>query len=181
MRVIAGSAKGRRLLAPPTNNTRPMTDRMREALFSSLGASVVDAAVLDLYAGSGSIGIEALSRGARMAVFVENAKPALDALHHNLAPFGGARVEVANRDVGAYLRTANITFDLIFCDPPWDLSSDSVDRLVAGCDRLAAAGCQLVVHRRATAPDPAPPAGWRHVTTRRYGDGKICKYQKENT
>jgi 16S rRNA (guanine966-N2)-methyltransferase len=77
MRVIAGKAKGRRLAAPETLDTRPVTDRVKEAVFSSIGDWVVDADVADLYAGAGSFGLEALSRGARSALFVENGKRAL--------------------------------------------------------------------------------------------------------
>ncbi|MBA2342365.1 MAG: RsmD family RNA methyltransferase, partial [Thermoleophilaceae bacterium] len=84
MRIVAGEAKGRRLRAPAGRETRPTADRVREALFSILG-SVEGLRVLDLFAGSGALGIEALSRGAARAVFTDNARPALDALRDNLA------------------------------------------------------------------------------------------------
>ncbi|MGH8912116.1 MAG: RsmD family RNA methyltransferase, partial [Acidimicrobiia bacterium] len=88
MRIITGAAKGRRLAAPNTDRTRPATDRVREALFSAVGAWVEDADVLDLYAGSGSYGLEALSRGAESATFVEKGRQAIDALRANVASVG---------------------------------------------------------------------------------------------
>src|SRR6185436_9956432 len=89
MRVIAGAYKGRRLVAPKGTETRPTSDRVREALFSILGDRVDDARVLDLFAGSGALGIEALSRGAEQATFVDNAPPAIAALRRNLEGMEG--------------------------------------------------------------------------------------------
>ncbi len=123
MRVIAGRYKGRRLRAPRGRNTRPTSDRVREALFSMLGA-VDEARVLDLFAGTGALGIEALSRGASSAVFVERDAAALDALRANLETLDlhQPRVEVRRVDALAALRTArerNETYDLVFVDPPY--------------------------------------------------------------
>ena len=99
MRVVAGHARGRKLVGPDTRTTRPLTDRAKEGLFSALG-SVEDLAVLDLYAGSGSIGIEALSRGAIRAVFVENGRQALAALRRNLEVLGDGRQRRGGRTAG---------------------------------------------------------------------------------
>ena len=119
MRVIAGTAKGRRLRPPPTRGTRPITDRAKESLFSMLGPGIPGQRFLDLFAGTGSVGIEALSRGAAHATFVERSGPALAGIRHNLELTGlGARAEVAGRDVFAYLRDAPVPFDLIFVAPP---------------------------------------------------------------
>lgn len=181
MRVIAGSAKGRRLLGPDTSDTRPLTDRAKEALFSSLGDRVREAVVLDLYAGSGGIGIEALSRGAQRAVFVEKGRKALEALRHNLAAVGFPNVAVIGQAVEAYVAAARDQFDLVFCDPPWVLPTDEVEALMVMIDRITAPGAEFIVQRRAPDREPNPPPGWRHVTTRRYGDGKICRYVKETT
>ena len=90
MRIIAGRAKGRRLLSPPGRKTRPMMDRAKEGIFSTLGDAVIDTDVLDLYAGSGSLGLEALSRGARQAVFVESERGAAAVLERNIAAVGPA-------------------------------------------------------------------------------------------
>jgi 16S rRNA (guanine966-N2)-methyltransferase len=179
MRVIAGSAKGRRLQAPETSDTRPLTDRAKEALFSALGDRVAGAQVLDLYAGSGSIGIEALSRGAAQAVFVEKGRKALDALRRNLNSVGFASGVVVGQSVEAYLASARTEFDLVFCDPPWAMTTEEVEEVMEAVDRITAPGAEFIVQRRAPDREPVPAPGWRHVTTRRYGDAKICRYVKE--
>jgi 16S rRNA (guanine966-N2)-methyltransferase len=120
VRVIAGELRGRRLVAPKGDATRPTSDRVREALFSILGARVDGARVLDLYAGSGALGIEALSRGAESAVLVDDALRAVKAITANLQGVDGA--EVVRRDARAFLRTARDRgrqYDLVFLDPPY--------------------------------------------------------------
>ena len=125
MRVIAGSARGRRLVAPTGNATRPTADRVKEALFSILHSldTLDDARVLDLFAGSGALGIEAVSRGARSAVFIEQSAPALKALSSNLEVCGftpQATVMGCNVTRGlAQLVRNKAQFDLIFLDPPY--------------------------------------------------------------
>ena len=121
MRVVAGTFKGRRLVAPRGTRTRPTADRVREALFSMLG-DVGGARVLDLYAGSGALGIEALSRGADSAVFVESDARAIAAIERNLASIG-VEATVWRRDVLRFLARADGPFDLVFCDPPYDSAS----------------------------------------------------------
>ena len=120
MRVIAGQFKGRRLHTARGTRTRPTADRVREALFSMLG-DVSGAGVLDLYAGSGALGIEALSRGAESALFVERDQAALAALRRNLEAVG-ARADVRRQDVLRFLARPEGTFDLVFCDPPYDVA-----------------------------------------------------------
>ena len=117
MRIIGGVARSRRLVSPPGDATRPMTDRMRESLFSSIGVRLRGAAVLDLYAGSGSLGLEALSRGAKTATFVEKDPKALTALRANLATVGLGGDVVAT-DVDRYVDGCADRFDLAFVDPP---------------------------------------------------------------
>jgi 16S rRNA (guanine966-N2)-methyltransferase len=121
VRIVAGEFKGRRLHAPRGARTRPTADRVREALFSMLG-DVTGLRALDLYAGSGALGIEALSRGAASAVFVERDRQALDALLRNLDAVG-ATAEVRRQDVARFLARPEGTFDLVFCDPPYDDAS----------------------------------------------------------
>ena len=119
MRVIAGKAKGRKLKAVPGTGTRPITDRAKSALFSILGADVMDAHFLDLFAGTGGVGIEALSRGAAEAVFVERGGAALRTIRENLAHTrltDGARVERA--DVFQYLSRPPTPFDYVYVAPP---------------------------------------------------------------
>jgi 16S rRNA (guanine966-N2)-methyltransferase len=122
MRVIAGELGGRRLVTPRGGTTRPTSERIREALFSILG-DVVDARVLDLFAGSGALGIEALSRGAGHTTFVENAPTALSAIERNLDALDlGQRSNVVRSDVAAALRgplAGSEPYDLVFLDPPY--------------------------------------------------------------
>lgn len=125
MRVIAGTWGGRRLQAPPGAATRPTSDRVREALFSVLGARVDGARVLDLFAGSGALGIEAPSRGAASATFVDSAPAAVKALRANLSALG-AEAEVRRQDAVRFLGSASgpaREYDLVFLDPPYRLAS----------------------------------------------------------
>lgn len=134
MRIIAGEFRSRTLEAPPGLATRPTSDRLRETLFNIIAPRIEGSAFLDLYAGSGAVGIEALSRGAARVVLVERASEALTALRANLARFGlrsMARVQAGN--VAAFLRRGRAgervqkdgaKFDLIFLDPPWDATDE---------------------------------------------------------
>ncbi|MBN1529875.1 MAG: 16S rRNA (guanine(966)-N(2))-methyltransferase RsmD [Thermoleophilaceae bacterium] len=119
MRVVAGEFRGRRLQAPRGRSTRPTADRVREALFSML-ADVSGARVLDLYAGSGALGIEALSRGAERAVFVERDAAAVAAIRRNLEAVGAGAADVRRQDVLRFLASCDEVFDLVFLDPPYD-------------------------------------------------------------
>ena len=118
MRVVAGAFKGHRLHAPRGTRTRPTADRVREALFSLLG-DVAGLRVLDLYAGSGALGIEALSRGAASAVFVERDQRAVAAIRRNLEVVD-AEAEVRRQDALRFLAASGGGFDLVFVDPPYD-------------------------------------------------------------
>ena len=166
MRVIAGSCRGRSLRAPAGTATRPTADRVREAIFDVLG-SLVDlegTAVLDLFAGSGAMGIEALSRGAGQAVFVERRPEALAAIRANLATLGlEARATVVRAEAVGWLvgekGAAAGPFDVVLCDPPYDF--DDWDGLL---ERLPAA---LAVLESSRALAPPPP--WEVVRQKRYG------------
>lgn len=120
MRVIAGTAKGRQLKQVPGEGTRPIMDRVKEALFSIIGDTIQGAAFLDLYAGTGSVGIEALSRGADHAVFVETARPAIKAIQDNLEITGLADyAEIVRQDVRDFLRReATEAFEYVYIAPP---------------------------------------------------------------
>jgi 16S rRNA (guanine966-N2)-methyltransferase len=179
MRIISGQARGRRLSAPDTPGTRPATDRVREAIFSSLGDTVVDARVADLYAGSGSFGLEALSRGARSAVFVEKGRKALDALRSNIGAVGlGGKVVPA--DVRRWLAETEETFDLVFIDPPWDMPTSQLDEDLALLDERLAPGGTVVLSRRHGDREPEPPGTWSNAADKRYGDTRIFRYEKVN-
>lgn len=189
MRVIAGSARGRPIKAPRGHTTRPTSDRVREALFSSIAAEVAGAVVLDLFAGSGALGIEALSRGAEFAVFVDDDQRAIRTITENLDTAGvraQARVLRADAerfcsDPGAALgggRAAGAPpparFGLVLCDPPYALDLSTVLRAVQD---LRAAGAltpdALVVierDRRDTGLALAMPDWVEHLRDRRYSD-----------
>lgn len=161
MRVIAGEFAGRKLVAPAGMSTRPTTDKVREALFNSLTSSgLIDGAVVaDLYAGSGALGIEALSRGARHCTFVERERSALTALQHNISTLHlQTRCTVVVSDVMAWV-AAMRNVDVVLIDPPY-----SFDHWAA---LLALVAAQVVV-AEAAASVPAP-AGWEQTRARRYG------------
>ena len=131
VRVIAGEAKGVRL-APVPDGTRPLSDRAREGLFSSLGPSVVGARVLDLYAGTGAVGIEALSRGAEHAVFVDHGPAAIRTIHANLDKTHlEARATVRKADAGTFLGRWGQQAMLVFLDPPYDTPVERIEHVLA--------------------------------------------------
>ena len=145
MRIVAGRHKGRRLRAPAGAGTRPTADRVREALFSILGP-MDGLRVLDLYAGSGALGLEALSRGAESATFVESARPALAAIRANLDATGD-EAEIVASDAIRWLRAAGDgerAFDLVFCDPPYDAAARIAQPLGDLLPRVAAPQALIV-------------------------------------
>lgn len=178
MRIITGRAKGRRLTAPDTDGTRPATDRVREAVFSAIGPWVEEADVLDLYAGSGSFGLEALSRGAASALFVERERAAIEALRSNVESVGLGG-SIVGSGVDAFLRApGSRTFHLVFIDPPWDMSTAVLDAQLVLVDTLLEPAGEVVVSRREGDTPPSVPPSWSVATDRRYGDARIYRYVK---
>lgn len=176
MRVIAGTHGGRRLVAPDTSATRPVADRVKESLFNSIAAELPGARVADLFAGAGSFGIEALSRGADSAVFVENGRKALDALRANLRALE-LEGRVVRADVGTWAPDGE--FDVVFCDPPWPMGRAELERIVEGIVPAVVAEGLVVVTRRASDELPEP-AGVRIADERAIGDTRIIRYRKES-
>jgi 16S rRNA (guanine966-N2)-methyltransferase len=172
MRVIAGRYGGRRLQAPPGDATRPTSDRVREALFSVLAGRVGEARVLDLFAGSGALGIEALSRGAAAVTFVDSAPAAIKAVHANLETVG-ATAEVRRTDARRFLGTASAAarqYDLVFLDPPYRLAGRLGDELTAALPAVLAPGATVVAESDRRAP---LELGLPILDERRYGDTLI--------
>jgi 16S rRNA (guanine966-N2)-methyltransferase len=175
MRIIAGSAGGRRLEVPRGARTRPTSDRVREALFSSLEARriVAGARVLDLYAGSGALGLEAASRGADSVVLVDSAREAVGAIRRNLRSLDLDRVDVVHSTVERFLHGngAGAPFDLVFCDPPYKVSGEELAEVLAALVRAGSlvAGGLLVIERAAGDPEPGWPSGMVPEQARRYG------------
>jgi 16S rRNA (guanine(966)-N(2))-methyltransferase RsmD len=175
MRVIAGRYGGRRLQAPPGLDTRPTSDRVREALFSILGERVGGARVLDLFAGSGALGIEALSRGAAEATFVDSAPAALRAIRANLEALG-AQAEVRRADARRFLGGASgdaRQYDLVFLDPPYRLAERLGSELTAALAAVLAPGAAVIAESDRRAPlELELPI----LDERRYGDTLIRIY-----
>jgi len=155
MRIIAGSLRRRTIEAPAGLATRPTSDRLRETLFNVLAPRMKDATFLDLYAGSGAVGIEALSRGAAQVTFVERVPTALKVMRGNLEKLGvreGFRIEASN--VAAYLRRAGVEqgFDVVFLDPPYDAADEygmALGLLGGAAMGLLAEGAVVIAeHRR---------------------------------
>ena len=174
MRVIAGSLGGRRLKAPPGRITRPTSERVREAIFSMLG-EIAGARVLDLFAGSGALGIEALSRGAARVVFVERDGAAASVLAENLAALGiGApAAELRRIDAAQALRSARAgkeTYDLVFIDPPYGQAQEWAQELGALLPALLGPGARVVLESDRRGPLELEMGVERQ---RRYGDTSI--------
>lgn len=174
-RIIAGAARGRRLAVPRGVHVRPTSDRVREALFSSVEAAfgaLAGLRVLDLYAGSGALGLEAVSRGAAHALLVESDPGAVRAIRSNAAAVGLPGVEVCALPVHrALAREPSAPYDLVLADPPYDLAGDTLtaalSRLVCG---WLAPDALVVVERPARAPALAWPEGLTGERERRYGE-----------
>ncbi len=170
LRIVAGQLKGRRLKTPAGSDTRPTSDRVREALFAVLGSRVSGARVADLFAGSGALGLEALSRGAAHCLFVERRRGAIKALEANIAALDVAarsRVLMADASAGSRPILAAAPFDLVLADPPYGRGFvDRLTRLAARPGFLAPGGLVVIEHAPQEAP---PPELLRLGDHRRYG------------
>jgi 16S rRNA (guanine966-N2)-methyltransferase len=167
---VAGTAGGRRLVVPP-RGTRPTSERVREALFNAIESAVdLDGArVLDLYAGSGALGLEALSRGAARVTFVESDRDALVVLRKNVATIGLPGAEVVPRRVRDYLEARTSSpYDVVLADPPYaDQDTDEVLRALVG---WTAPGALVVLERSVRSAGPEWPAPLEALRIKRYGD-----------
>jgi len=178
MRIIAGSLKGRRLHTPTWEGLRPTSDKLRETLFNILAARVDGARVLDGYAGTGAVGIEALSRGATHVTFVDDDPRAVALIERNLKSCGvvDRYTIIRGRFRGKAASFAPGSFDLIVLDPPYD-EDDLVDAVAASGSVLAAGGLLVLEHaRRRPAPDSvAPLSRTRGVIS---GDSALAFYER---
>lgn len=171
MRIIAGEHRGRRLVTPKGDRTRPTADRAREGLFSSLQSLVglEGARVLDLYAGSGAIGLEALSRGAAHATLVDDDPQALRALTANAAALH-VPATVIGSSVEAFLAGLPSAYDLVVLDPPYETPVEPVLDLLRP---WTSPGSVVVVERRTRGPEPQPPEWLVAERSRRYGEATL--------
>lgn len=175
VRIVAGAAGGRRLRVPPGAGVRPTADRVKEALFSSLQPVLPGARVLDLYAGSGALGLEARSRGAARVTAVETDPAALRVLRHNVATVGLAGVAVVAGDVRRVLAGAppGSPFDLALLDPPYRTGTAELTAVLAALVGHLAPGATVVLERDARAGRVPWPPDLLPTGTRRYGDTAV--------
>lgn len=180
-RIISGTLRGRNI-AVPAGGTRPTSDRVREALFSRLDhlGWLDDVTVLDLFAGAGCLGLEALSRGATHATFVDAATAATNAIRSTVATFGcGPQTTIITAKAETYVAGARGPFDLVFLDPPYEIDDAVLTAVLeglaggdGGAGPLADHAC-IVVERSKRQNPPALPAGWEEVFDRTWGDTRI--------
>ena len=174
MRIIAGTRKGARIFAPKGQDTRPTSDRAREAAFNLIGP-VDGARVLDLYAGSGAMGLEALSRGAETAVFVEGDRDAVQTIQRNLDKLRLLGARVVHSDATRFLATDTATYDLVLCDPPYDRWDQLHPQLARYLPPRLAPDALVVLETSARDPEPELPLELR--TSRRYGSARITLFE----
>jgi 16S rRNA (guanine966-N2)-methyltransferase len=170
MRIVAGAAKGRRLTVPP-DGVRPTPDRVREAVFSSLADAVVDATMLDLFAGSGAMGLEALSRGAAQVTFVEHDRDAAETLRRNIAAVGldGATVIMKPAEQMLKNRSLGDPFTLAYLDPPYQVPTETIEEYLALLAPHLANGATVIVERQKRQTPPTFPPGFHSGSEKRYG------------
>lgn len=184
MRIISGEARGRRFDAPSGQETRPTTDRIKESMFSILQFDVVDSVVLDLFSGSGSLGFEAISRGAKLAYLNDQSTECVQLIQRNAARLKfDTRVIVSESPFDICLKRLaekGVHFDLIFLDPPYDagLEQEAI-QLIKAYDLLAKEGKIIVEHQQQTAPPDFLYAG--EYDTRRYGSICVTIFQREDS
>jgi 16S rRNA (guanine966-N2)-methyltransferase len=180
VRVIAGTAKGTRLGRVPAG-VRPVSDRVREGLFSSIGTRVEGARVLDLYAGTGAVGIEALSRGAQRAMFVDGSPAAVAAVRENLRLTSFEdRGSVQRSDVLRFLerfRDPPQGFDLVFLDPPYGAGPSEVEPVLLRLDPLLREGFTVILSRGSRNPNDVIPLHWVVARRLSYGDSVVTLFR----
>ncbi|HZD58858.1 MAG TPA: 16S rRNA (guanine(966)-N(2))-methyltransferase RsmD [Anaerolineae bacterium] len=182
MRVIAGSAKGKKLHAPKGVDTRPTSDRVKEAIFNIIGRKVSGTRVLDLFAGTGNLGIEAMSRGATLAYFVDKRWEAVDVIKRNLEETGFTdKAVVIKSEADKALRRLSkdaLKYDIIFVDPPYGISVTYLDAVMfkLASDMLNMDGLLILEHSAKT--EPRVVEGIETGSTRFYGDTAVTFYHK---
>ena len=180
MRIVAGSRKGARIFAPRGLETRPTADRVREAAFNLLGPGAAeDASVLDLFAGSGAMGLEALSRGAARATFVESDRDACRTINRNLDKLGLEGATVLCQDALTALRAdarAGTRYDLVLVDPPYERFSSLQNAMIRHLPEILAPDGLLLIE---TAANEEPDLPLAKRTSRRYGAARLTLFEHE--
>ncbi len=177
LRLISGRFGGRNIQAPDTSATHPMSERVRNALFNIVGDEIKDAIVLDAFAGSGALGLEALSRGAKQATFIERDSRAVTTLENNIAVFGLTDcTTVISQDVSAWVESAETTFDVILIDPPYD---DSQFATALKLTKLLKPNGLMVLSYPGRGESP-PANGVVVVDNRSYGTAALTFYRLDH-
>ncbi len=179
MRVTGGTGRGRRLKVPSGTRVRPTSDKVKQALFNILGERILDAVFLDLYAGAGGIGIEALSRGARKAVFVDSSRQSLEIIRHNLeqAAFAEQAQAVLSK-AEAFLKKPSGPYDIVFLDPPYADELPPLLELIAASGFVKSGGIVIAEHfRKQSSPERAGSLSLYREA--RYGDTVLAFYKTE--
>lgn len=179
MRVITGTARGRKLKAPEGLDVRPTTDGVKEAIFSAIQFEIEGRTVLDLFAGSGQLGIEAISRGAKKAVFVDSSQQSIKFIKDNIEHVGfESQSEVVNMPNTAFLRTTSETFDIALLDPPYSrkLIQKSLPALTSIMSDEGVIVCEHEIECRL----PEEINGFVNIKTKKHGKTGITIYRKVN-
>jgi len=177
MRIISGTSRGRKLVTPRNRSLRPTSDRVKESIFNTLQDKMAGKVVLDLFAGTGNLGIEALSRGAKKAIFVEKERQALRLIQRNLTQFGlEERSEILPRDVKraiGILKQRRECFDLILMDPPYERGLIRKTLMELNSQQICHKDSILVIEHNRREPLPHVMDGWNIIRQRRMGDTVI--------
>lgn len=179
MRVITGSARGRRLRTLEGNDVRPTTDKVKEAIFSIVQFDIEGSAVLDLFAGSGQMGIEALSRGAKSCIFIDNSRSSIEVTKENVDAVGfRTQSVISNMDSIDFLKTCKYTFDLAFLDPPYNkgLIEKALPLL---CEKMSQRGIILCEHEKGLELPDECGNMFKHKTYK-YGKIEVTTYRTGN-
>jgi 16S rRNA (guanine(966)-N(2))-methyltransferase RsmD len=181
MRIIAGAFRGRRLHSPKGDKIRPTIDRVREAVFNIIAAEISDASVLDLFAGTGAMGLEALSRGAAGCVFVDQSDEAVRLIRENVALCGvQENVRIVREAIDSAVRrlvAKNELFDLIFMDPPY--GKGQIEKTLGILDAVAGQDSLVIAESHVKDESPAHLTVWSKDRERRYGDTLISIYSRK--
>ena len=179
MRIVGGEARGRRLRSVPGDSTRPTSDRVRQSLFDTLGQRMDGLTVLDLYAGTGALALEAISRGAIKAVLVEKDARAAGVIHGNVSDLNYSdRCTVIREELPAgFARLRGSKFDLVFSDPPYALRAAQATLEALTARELLAPDARVVLETDRREPLPQAPPALRLADERRYGDTRVLIFQ----
>jgi len=177
MKVIAGKYKGRKINTINDRSTRPMLGVAREGIFNSLQFSFENSEVLDLFAGSGSMGIESLSRGAKYVTFIDNSADCIKQIKKNLKNYEN-NYSVINLDVSNYISEANSSYDIIFYDPPFEYLSENVNLDIKELSSNLTHEGFVVIHRHSNSPSTVLPKEVELYKEKNYGQSKILILRK---